>query len=206
MGAQVLRFFPAYVALAASLAYGDYGAVRTALFRRRCSAPAWSKWLGDAALSGGGVFDLLIHDVDMCRHLFGAPESVSASGFEDLARGIDVIDARFHFAGGLAVTISGGWHPGAFPFSMDYSIVGDAGAIEYSSAGLPPTRYGSDGAALLALDEADGYAAEIAYFAECARSGSAPERCLPEDSAEAVRLTSLMSEARQWNGEKISCR
>ena len=50
------------------------GAVRGAFFRQRCAAPAWGGWLKDPAKSGGGVFDLLIHDVDMCVHLFGSPK------------------------------------------------------------------------------------------------------------------------------------
>ena len=44
------------------------------MFRRRCAAPAWSKWLGDSDKSGGGVFDLLIHDVDFALMLFGMPD------------------------------------------------------------------------------------------------------------------------------------
>src|SRR5215468_8900978 len=63
MTAQVLRFFPAYETAATLLKSAKLGPVRSALFRRRCAAPAWSKWLSDASRSGGGVFDLLIHDL-----------------------------------------------------------------------------------------------------------------------------------------------
>ena len=59
--------------------------MRAAIFRRRCSAPAWSIWLDKKDQSGGGVFDLLIHDVDFCVHAFGLPEAVSAIGYEDIA-------------------------------------------------------------------------------------------------------------------------
>ena len=64
MVAQVLRFVPSYRSAAEMLASGSLGQVRSAIFRRRCAAPAWSQWLADPAASGGGVFDLLIHDVD----------------------------------------------------------------------------------------------------------------------------------------------
>ena len=45
MCAQVLRFFPEYVAL--NNAMSGLGAVRGAFFRRRCAAPAWGGWLKD---------------------------------------------------------------------------------------------------------------------------------------------------------------
>ena len=208
MGAQVLRFFPAYVALAASLAYGDYGAVRTALFRRRCAAPAWSKWLGDAALSGGGVFDLLIHDVDMCVKLFGLPEAVSATGFEDIPNGVDTITASFHYREIPSVIVSGGWHHRkSYPFSMEYTVVTDGGTFEYSSSRNEAYLYLASGdPGLLPLPERDGFEAELAYFVDCCSTGRKPDLCPPEESAAAVKLTLLMLESRKRNGDKLACR
>jgi len=208
MGAQVLRFFPAYVALAASLAYGDYGAVRTALFRRRCAAPAWSKWLGDAALSGGGVFDLLIHDVDMCVKLFGLPEAVSATGFEDIPNGVDTITASFHYREIPSVIVSGGWHHRkSYPFSMEYTVVTDGGTFEYSSSRNEAYLYLASGdPGLLPLPERDGFEAELAYFVDCCSTGRKPDLCPPEESAAAVKLTLLMLESRNRNGDKLACR
>ncbi|MEO8025923.1 MAG: Gfo/Idh/MocA family oxidoreductase [Bryobacteraceae bacterium] len=202
MTAQVLRFFPTYTCL--ETAIPNLGTIRTAAFRRRCAMPRWGAWFTDRSKSGGGIFDLLIHDVDMCLHLFGTPVAVSASGFEDLANAVDLIDARFHYAQGRTITIRGGWHPGAFPFSMDYTIVGDAGTIEFSSIGKPPTLYGTSETSELPIDGPDGYASEIAYFAECCRTNTPPVRCAPEDSAEAVRLAILMRDSRELNGERIS--
>ncbi|MEO7143821.1 MAG: Gfo/Idh/MocA family oxidoreductase [Bryobacteraceae bacterium] len=208
MTAQVLRFFPEYQALADALRAHRAGIIRNALFRRRCAAPAWSKWLADAGQSGGGVFDLLIHDVDMCLHLFGLPDAVSATGFEDMSRGIDLITAQFFYANGGVAVVSGGWqHPKSYPFSMEYTVTGDDGTVEYSSAGRAPTLYRADGEwEALALPAHDGYAAEIAYFIECASGGRMPEICPVEESADAVRLTRLMLEARNKNGEKIECK
>ena len=110
MTAQVLRFFPEYVALRGAVTQGQLGLVRSAVFRRRCAAPAWGRWLKDPEKSGGGVFDLLIHDIDIALHLFGAPESLSATGYEDYSNGIDVIHAEMFYSHGGVVLISGGWH------------------------------------------------------------------------------------------------
>ncbi len=207
MAAQVLRFMPMYAALKDAL--GSLGAVRWASFRRLCATPGWSAWLADAARSGGGVFDLLIHDADMALHLFGAPEAVSATGYEAPGEGIDAMAGMLYYAGGFCVSISGGWHhPGAYPFSMEYSVMGDQGVVEYRSAAAGgPVFYRAGGTAEpLPQLEKDGYAAEIEYFVECCRTGRQPVVCPPEESALAVVLMRLLLEARARNGEKIGCK
>ncbi|MBI5281662.1 MAG: Gfo/Idh/MocA family oxidoreductase [Candidatus Solibacter usitatus] len=206
MSAQVLRFFPAYLPLIEACAGGKLGRPRHALFRRRCAAPTWGAWLTSKAASGGGVFDLLIHDIDMALVCFGAPESVSATGHEDLTGGIDLMTAGLHYASGLNVTISGGWHlPSSYPFSMEYTAVGEDAAIEYSSAGRPPHWYGRGEDHVIELADTDGYQAEIEYFVHCCRTGAPPERCSPESSAAAVRLARLLDEARARKGEMLPC-
>jgi predicted dehydrogenase len=208
MVAQVVRFMPSYRVAADMLRGGKLGSVRSAIFRRRCAAPAWSQWLSDPAQSGGGVFDLLVHDIDFAVHLFGIPESVSARGYVDMARGIDWIAADFRYPAIGAVMITGGWHhPKAFPFSMEYTVVADGGTLEYSSAGVPLTLYGADGKGTpLPTPEVDGYQSEIEYFVACASQGRAPALCPPRESAAAVKLARLMTESRNRKGEQIPCR
>lgn len=207
MTAQVLRFFPAYTALKRTLAAGDLGPVRAALFRRRCAAPAWSQWLKQADKSGGGVFDLLIHDVDVANHLFGKPRAVSATGYEDLGAGIDLLTAQLHYDHIPSVTISGGWHhPKSYPFSMEYTVSADGGTIDYSTDNRPPTLYKADGeTSALALDDVDGYAAEIQYFVDCVNAGKQPELCMPRDSAQSVHIALCMNESRAQGGKLIEC-
>jgi len=207
MTAQVLRFLPSYAVTAEIVKSARLGPVRSAIFRRRCAAPAWSKWLSDASLSGGGVFDLLIHDVDYCIHLFGLPVAVSATGHEDMPHGIDIIVAQFHYPG-FDVIVTGGWHhPKAYPFSAEFTIVADGGTLEYHTAGKALTLYQSDGAeAAVELPERDGFEAELEYFIACATTGTKPTRCPPQESAMAVRLTLKMLESRRRNGEKIECK
>ena len=206
MSAQVLRFFPAYAALIDAVRSGSLGPIRHALFRRRCAAPAWSAWLADKATSGGGVFDLLIHDIDMALACFGAPSAVSATGYEDLAAGIDVLTAHLRYDAGPDVVVTGGWHlPKTYPFSMEFTVAGQDAALEFSSAGRPLHRYSGSGDAPVALPELDGYQAEIEYFVDCCRTGRKPERCAPESSAAAVGLARLLLEARQQNGVILPC-
>lgn len=207
MVAHVVRFFPAYKALDDAIREGQLGLVRSAVFRRRCAAPTWAGWLTDASKSGGGVFDLLIHEIDLCLHLFGKPEALSATGYENLASGIDCINVQLFYSNGGVALIAGGWHhPQSFPLSMEYTVLADRGTLEYSSLGRPATLYRLDGTEeVLPQPEGNPYAAQIGYFIDCCRTGRQPERCRPEDSADAVRIARLMVEARNRNGERVAC-
>ena len=199
MVAQVLRFWPAYAALRETVRGGRFGGVRHARFERRSGVPTWGAWLCDPALTGGGAFDLLIHDVDMCLHLFGRPSAVSAVRYQEL------LDAQLYYAD-LTAHISGGWQPdGDLPFRMEYTVTLESAAIDYSSHGRPATLYSAEGAAAIETSTADPYGAEIAYFAACCRAGRAPELCPPAESADAVALTLLLLRAGLRNGEKIAC-
>ena len=208
MVAQVLRFFPAYLALKQTLDSGKLGAVYSAIFRRRCAAPSWNAWLADKSKSGGGVFDLLIHDVDMCLLLFGRPEALSATGREDLPKGIDLISAELHYDHIPSVAVRGGWHcGGTFPFCMEYTVVTAGGTIDYSSNGNPPTLFSVNGhTEHLPVADVNAYQAEIEYFIRCCREGREPDRCPPEESATTVRLTRALADARNLRGEKVSWR
>jgi predicted dehydrogenase len=207
MSAQVVRFIPSYAVTARMFKAGELGPARSAIFRRRCSAPPWSEWLDKKNLSGGGVFDLLIHDIDFAIHLFGLPEAVSAVGYEDLKRGIDWVTAQLFYPAIGGVVVSGGWHhPKSFPFSMEYTLIGDCGTVEFNSAGLPPTFYRADGQKqTLTVPATDGYQAELEYFLDCCIHGKQPEFCPPRESAAAVKLARLIDEARTRKGEKIAC-
>ena len=208
MVAQVLRFFPAYCELSRLISSGRLGRIRSALFRRRSAVAAW--WgpsAMDKKVTGGAVFDLLIHDVDLVQHLFGVPEKISSTGHEDLAGGIDTIASEFYYPEIGQVTITGGWfHRGEYPFSMEFTVTGDRGAVEYNSAGRPLTVFWSDGRREpIALDEKDAYQAELEYFLDCFRETRPPSLCPPAESSLAVKLTKLMVDARERKGEKVSC-
>lgn len=199
MTAHVLRFHPAYQALFQILDANKLGPVRYAVFRRRCAAPTWGPWEFDAAQSGGGVFDLLIHDVDVCLRAFGAPASLIATGYENMRGGVDTITAHLNYGDTSDVIVTGGWHHiGDYPFSMEYTVVCDGGTVDFSSAGRPATVYLSDGTqSRIEGAETDWYHSEIEYFMKCCVKNQKPAECLPQDSATSVKLTRAMVAARK---------
>ena len=159
----------------------------------------------DRSRSGGGVFDLLIHDFDFCRHLFGMPAAVTAHGYEDLDAGIDSVDALLEYPGGPVVNILGGWrHPKAYPFSMEFTIVCEKGTLDYNSALRGLTLYNAAGEAVEApKPETDGFVAELQAFVDACKAGAAPAECRPQESAESVRMTLAMRDSRDQGGKRI---
>ena len=206
MVAQVIRFWPDYVAARDMVNAGEIGTVRSAAFRRRCSAPAWSEWLRDRERSGGGAFDLLIHDFDYCVYLFGKPDAVSAAGHEDLEGGVDLVDCRLRYQDGPTVTVDGGWHNrGEYPFSMEFTIVGDDGVLEFHSSSQRLKLYRADGTQEEpSLPEGDGFQGELEAFIQACEQGEAPRDCRPEDSALSTRVALAMRTSRERGGEAVA--
>jgi predicted dehydrogenase len=192
MAAQVLRFMPAYVAAAQLVRGGALGPIRMSWFRRHCAKPSWGGWHTDAARSGGGIFDLLIHDVDYSIWLFGEPASISSAVSGGLS---GLMASTFVYPASGPVVIEGGWHAqGPYPFSMSFTIAGEEGTLEYSSANSPLTLWRTGGAAseIVPVEELDGFKEEVGYFADCVIHNRQPEKCPPRESAMAVRVALRM--------------
>ena len=206
MVAQVIRCWPEYVAAREWIRDGRLGTVRSASFRRRCACPGWSRWLSERAKSGGGIFDLLIHDLDYALYLFGRPSSVSAVGSEDITHGIDVVETRLQYDEGPAVTVSGGWQGrGDFPFSMEFTIVGESGTLDFHSGQTPLTYYSPDGGSeSIEVQQGDGFQAELEAFVAACRTGSPPVNCHPRDSALATRIALAMRASREQAGTPLA--
>jgi predicted dehydrogenase len=207
MAGQVIRFWDSYQPLLEACRSGSLGALLSLHLSRHCAAPSWSAWLKQESLSGGGAFDLLIHDVDLCVHLLGLPQSVTASGPAGAAAGVDLLEAQLRYPGVASVSVSGGWHhEGAFPFSMGYRADFEQGTMVFDSSRGPAMLYRvSAEPETLASRGSDAFVAELAYFTECVASGRAAHRCRPEESADAVRVMRWLLESRTKRGRIVEC-
>ena len=197
---QVLRFFPAYCYLEEIVRSRRYGDIQSATFVRRCGVPDWSRWLPDESRSGGAVIDLLIHDIDQALWLFGMPDRVAAKRIGDG----DTLMATFIYPNGPEVRVQGGWFPAGTPLFMGFQVRAASAEIELGSDGLVLSD-GSGNRKPIDPPGPDGYDAEIAYFVDCCRAGGRPARCLPEESARALKVALLLKESRAAGGEQIKC-
>ena len=68
---QVVRFWPEYVRAKEMAETGKLGTIKYARASRLSEHPAWSEWYRRAENSGGGLFDLHLHDIDYLCYLFG---------------------------------------------------------------------------------------------------------------------------------------
>ena len=197
---QVLRFWPEYEELKKLVQSGEYGSIRSATFVRRSGLPDWSRWLTDESRSGGAVLDLMLHDVDQALSLFGMPQRVAAKSMGDP----DTVMATLIYPGGPEVRIQGGWFAPGTPFSMSFQVRADRAELEWTPAGL----FLSDDTGQrrkLDVSSADAYESELAYFLECCHNGEQPRRCMPFESAAAVKLALLLKESRAKGGEQLEC-
>jgi hypothetical protein len=86
---------------------------------------------------------------------------------------------------------------------MGFQVRAEKAELELTPDGL--TLNAESGQKKISPEGPDGYEAETAYFVECCRSHKRPERCLPEDSANAVRLALAMKKSRDEGGKQIAC-
>lgn len=76
-----LRYNGYYDALKRIATGGEYGRVISGSMYRVSPLPAWGwdDWFADGDKSGGVLLDMSIHDIDICRYIFGEPERVFAA-------------------------------------------------------------------------------------------------------------------------------
>lgn len=83
--ANGLRDMPEFVA-------SRLGALRKVVIGLTMAPGEWGGWRGDPALSGGTLFEMIIHELDLARWLWGRnPVSVVASGEDTAGRDVTVL-------------------------------------------------------------------------------------------------------------------
>lgn len=78
---QCLRFDSAYKKLKEYVDNNTFGKAYRAEFIRYSQTPVWSwnNWILDPQKSGGCVFDMHIHDVDLINWIFGVPKDIHSA-------------------------------------------------------------------------------------------------------------------------------
>lgn len=185
MPAMCMRFWPGWTWLKHTVERGELGRVRSAVFRRLGSVPGWSRdFYENIDQSGGALWDLHIHDVDVVRWLFGNPATVVATGsFLHVTTLYRFTDGPEH------VVAEGGWgHEEAFGFRMSYVIRFDDATAEFDLGREPSLRLFRRGRTEFpTLPQATGYEAEVRHFLDCI-AGRTNLTCPLADSVEVSRI------------------
>jgi predicted dehydrogenase len=178
-----MRFWPGWSWLQAAVRDARYGAVRGATFQRLGAAPGWNRaFYADRARSGGALFDLHVHDADLAHWLFGAPDTVVATGTSAH------VSALWRYARGPAhVALEGGWLGAGFPFRMRYVVEFEGATAEFDLRRAPHLEIARDGRVETPpLEPWTGYDGEVRALLDAVRTGDA--RGLPT-LAEAAAVT-----------------
>ena len=186
-----IRFWPEYAKAKEIVASGEYGAVRSATFRRLGAAPGWTAWFLDGDKSGGVALDLHVHDADYIHYLLGMPKAVRADAARFDSGMIGHISATYDYGDGSVVTAEGSWMlPPSFGFEMTFHIILERAAIVLSPAAESAFRVCTvDGDAYTPdVPEGDGYTHEISLFARVLQGQEAPTIAPPQQSRDTMRL------------------
>jgi len=185
MPAMCMRFWPGWSWLMEAIDSRSFGGVKSAVFRRLGSPPAWSRgFYGDSARSGGALFDLHVHDADFVRHCFGAPDSVVSTG------SLDHVTTLYRYRSGPGhVVAEGGWdHSSGFPFFMGFTVVFERATAEFALGREEPLTLARDGQArALPLEEGTGYDGEVRHVL-AAIAGRARPRATIDEAVGLVRM------------------
>ncbi len=191
MPAMCMRFWPGWDWLREHIRRGTFGPVKSAVFSRLGTRPAWNpNFYSDPRQSGGALFDLHIHDADFVRWCFGEPDSVSSSGT------LDHVTTLYRYAKGPAhVVAEGGWdHTQGFPFRMRYVVVFEGATAEYDLARQPRLTLSQAGKSeAVDLQQHTGYDGEVRHLLAMIARG---DRNLVATLDDAVALTRMLERER----------
>lgn len=184
MIAQVLRFWPEYVAIGEAWRSGELGEEVMASAVRLSQLPAWADWYKDPELSGGGALDIHSHDIDILVHLFGRVREVHAVGWKNPRGAWNHVVSNLVFENGTRAVAEGSIEITAgYPFTMGLRLVGTKATLDFhlqAGANLdemvdnPTTLWkyqaGAEPAPVPVSGE-DAYQLEIEYFLERLQRG-----------------------------------
>jgi predicted dehydrogenase len=173
MIAQCIRFWPAYVLLKEYVSSKQLGKCKSLLLRRQGGKGLWSPWYLKAAVSGGAIYDLHVHDTDYVNFLFGRPTAVtsvgSVGGTTD--KGVDHVVTHYHYPRSKveAVSAIGAWHQHqTWPFYMGYTAVFERGTLDFDIQRPQPVMLYTDTSAdEIKVSATDGWFEELKYLIEC---------------------------------------
>src|SRR5581483_756749 len=132
MIAQVLRFWPEYVALEAFIQNGSLGRALSAVASRLSQRPAWANWFANPDESGGAVLDLMVHDLDALNWILGKPQTVYARGHETKKGSWDHVVTIVDYGKAQALIEGSEFMPPGYPFTMKLEVLCEKGRAEFN--------------------------------------------------------------------------
>lgn len=199
MVAHVVRFMSPYKKLAAMIDSEEYGKLKFLSLTRFAGLPVWGQWKEkqkDFGISGGALFDLVIHDIDFAVFaLQASPDKIESTVLPGKLSNHDYVNTIWNYKlKNLVVKIEGGniYHTN-YPFQSGFTAVFEKATVSFSTH-TPEhifVDYNKERTVIDAGDLDEGYFDEIALFSDSIENGILPEKYSAESALETIRLCSL---------------
>lgn len=200
MVAQVARWWPEFITIKDYIQQGKLGDMHMIYEKRMCQHPTWSNWHRDPAKSGGGLYDLNVHDIDYLYSVFGMPKRVYAIGWKSPSGCWNHVSSSLEWANGVkAVCETSLEMTGNFPFSIEFRATGDKGTIDYALTAGVNINDGEMGSNLkwypagdekvypIDAEQIDMFAGEIREFLDAIKENR-PAAVTPQDSRRVLEI------------------
>ena len=205
---QCLRFNPQNQFIREAIKTGKYGKVINATFLRHSSAPLWSweNWFMDKEKSGGVLFDLHCHDIDLINFFFGLPKKVSTltTGVEEKFSGVDTAFTTLVYDDGKVVSAKADWMlPKSYQFEAKYIINFEKATLAAEKGGklviyTDDERIESD-----IMPKEHNIGAEIRYLVSRIENGVVDDIIPIESTANTIRLECAMKKSSENCGQFV---
>lgn len=214
MVAQVIRFWPEYVEIKNMVDRGDFGEMKMVYANRLAQHPNWTHWHRDPDNSGGGLFDLHLHDIDAVYHMFGPVKSVYAVGWKSETGCYNHVVSTLSFKNGIQAVVEGAFDMTEnYPFTMSFRAVGETKTAQYTmtagfnledvSSSIRDLYVFENGKSPVKVDvdvSVDAYQAELDYFAACVENNEELQVITPGQSREVVRIILAIKQSMETGG------
>ncbi len=199
MTAHVVRFMPPYKKLVEMIDSNEYGNLKFLSLNRFTGVPDWGEWKEkqeNFGISGGALFDLVIHDIDFAAFaLQETPEKIESTVLPGKLSNYDYVNALWHYPSkDLTVKIEGGniFHSN-YPFRSSFTAIFEKATVSFSSQ-TPEHIFIDNNMERTTIDAGDidkGYFDEIVLFSDSMENGALPEKYSTESALETIRLCIL---------------
>ncbi len=194
MVGHVVRFMPPYQKLKKWIDSKEFGNLRFLSLSRFCGIPSWGQWKDKNIkdMSGGALFDLVIHDIDFANYLLGMPSEIKCNYLPGETSKHDYVSAMWSYdKTKVHVKIEGGsFFHSSFPFQASYMAQFDNASVLFTTLKGDIIQIADNESIkeVSAGDGGEGYYNEIAYFSECLKNNAQPAECTPESSLQSIQL------------------
>lgn len=133
MVAQVARWWPEFMTMKEYIDQGKLGDIHMVYEKRLAQHPNWATWHRDPSKSGGGLYDMNVHDIDYLYSIFGKPESVYCNGWKSPTGCWNHVCTSLRWKSGAKAIVETSLEmTGNWPFSIEFRATGDKGTINYA--------------------------------------------------------------------------